>query len=116
MNQSSTAPAEAHAAFEPVGGEEQVEPHRRGEIAQFEVGHEDDAEVDGVDSECLGQRRDERHHHIIEILNQSTSERKPPVKFYHMNHIQISLFPLKIHILIPMKSMKDRRTPSEIIQ
>jgi hypothetical protein len=39
------------------GGEEEVQAHRREEEAEFQVGQEDDAEVDRIDAEGDPQRQ-----------------------------------------------------------
>ena len=48
--------------LEAVGREEEVEAHRRSEVAQLQVGDEDDAQVDRVDTKGGAQGDDERHH------------------------------------------------------
>ena len=52
-----------HRFVETVGGEEEIHPDRRGEIAQLEIGEEDDAEVNRIDVVGDPQSDDEGSHH-----------------------------------------------------
>src|SRR5690606_6094694 len=57
---------------ETVGGDEQVHAHRRGEVAQLQVGQHDDAQVHRVDAEGGRHRQQQRHqdHHRREDVQQ----------------------------------------------
>ena len=52
-----------HRLVEPGTGDEQVQAHGRGVVADGQVGQKDDAQVDRVNPESVGQGNDQGDHH-----------------------------------------------------